>query len=99
MKRSELDMSRGSLNRVWLILGVFAKYEGEITSAFIGKKTEMQPKSVVDTLGRINGFIPGLVLTRSANKKYQITEWGFLLDKENFQCFQEMIEDGDATPS
>jgi hypothetical protein len=92
MKRSEICMEKGSLSRLWLVLGELAKNEQGLTLASLANNTGMLAKSTKDTVLRIEkGQLPGLVLKRSEDKKYFVSDWGTLFDKKSFLFFHESL--------
>jgi hypothetical protein len=91
IKRSDLDMSRGSLSRIWLVLGAFAKANGPLTLTSIGELAGLKSNAVKDSITRIeNSQMQGMELT-NCNGLYEINHWGGLFSKKNFLKFHNNL--------
>jgi hypothetical protein len=91
IKRSDLDMSRGSLSRIWLVLGAFAKASGPLTLTAIGELAGLKSNAVKDSIVRIeNNQMQGMEIT-NCNGLYEVSHWGSLFSEKNFLNFHDNL--------
>lgn len=92
MRKADLDMSRGSVTRVWLVLGLLAKFEKGLLLTDIARESNMKVKSTNDVINRIeSGQLPGIMISRTNKGEYYISDWGPFFNRKNFLFFHESL--------
>lgn len=87
-----LDMSKGSLHRLWVVLAVFSKFNRPLTLKEIGEETGMPYPTIVSMIKRLNSDqIPGLRISRGEDEGYYVSKWGFLINKNAASLFYDKI--------
>jgi hypothetical protein len=79
----ELDLKKGSYNRLWIVLSVLAFKDGHATLQELADLTGMPRSSTEDVLKKVvGGQVPELVLVRE-KASFTVEDWGLFLTKES----------------
>lgn len=82
-----IDISKGSYNRLWLVLGALASKGGNATLSEITRLSGLPRSSAEDILIKvINGQIPELILQRE-KATFIVKKWGIFLPEKNLLEF------------
>ena len=89
-----LDMSKGSMHRSWIVLGVMAKYGKDIRLMDIVEETAIPYPSLIDMIKKLKaGQIPGLVIEKTGNGDYGVRRWGKFASRAAVIHFYDNVMD------
>ena len=84
---NKIDLSKGSYNRLWLVLGALASKGGNATLSEITSLSGLPRSSTEDILIKVvDGQVPELILQREKST-FKVKEWGSFLPEEILRSF------------
>lgn len=87
-----LDMTKGSMHRSWIVLGVMAKHDSNIRLMTIVEETGIPYPTLIDLINRLNnGQIPGLVVEKTGNGDYGVKQWSQFAGKAAVIHFYDQV--------
>jgi len=77
---TEVDLKKGSYNRLWVVLGALDYKDGRATLQELSELTGMPRSSTEDVLKVLDNQVPELVLIRE-KATFTVSEWGGVIKK------------------
>ena len=86
---NKIDLSKGSYNRLWLVLGTLASKGGNATLSELTRMSGLPRSSTEDILIKIvDGQVPELILQRDKST-FKVKEWGSFLPEQSLLSFYQ----------
>lgn len=87
-------MTKGSMHRSWIVLGVMAKHNSNIRLMTIVEETGIPYPTLIDLINRLNnGQIPGLVVEKTGNGDYGVKQWSKFAGKAAVIHFYDQVSE------
>jgi len=87
---NKIDVSKGSYNRLWLVLGALANNGGNATLSELTRLSGLPRSSTEDILIKvINGQVPELILRRERST-FIVIKWGSFITENSLLHFYQI---------